>query len=87
MSAIPPATNAFVPFMTDINNAPVFKPTANYGFYPSMPMGNAAAPQASMIQKQPMVATKPYMPAYDYGSTQASSAQNTSAEFLPFARS
>ena len=34
MSAIPPATNAFVPFMTDIKNAPVFKPTANYGFYP-----------------------------------------------------
>ena len=73
--------------MTDVNNAPVFKPTANYVFYPSMPIGNSVAPQASMIQKQPMVANKPYQPAYDYGSTQASSAQNTSAEFLPFARS
>ena len=40
-----------------------------------------------MVQKQPMVATKPYQPTYEYGSTQASSAQNTSAEFLPFARS
>ena len=50
MSAIPPPTNAYYPFMTDVNKAPVFKPTANYAFYPSMPMGNATAPQASMIQ-------------------------------------
>lgn len=50
MSAIPAPTNAYYPFMTDVNNAPVFKPTANFVFYPSMPNGNSAAPQAPMMQ-------------------------------------
>ena len=34
LSAIPAATNAYYPFMTDVNSAPVFKPTANFVFYP-----------------------------------------------------